>query len=64
MTIETFARRIATNVARQELASARAIGYSDELAYEKSFRVGDETYAAVMAEYRPLITMGLRVIGN
>ncbi len=59
-----FAEFVASSVARQELSISRALGYSDEAAYEKSYRVGDETYGAVMSENQPLITMGLRMIGN
>jgi hypothetical protein len=59
-----FASLIASSVARQELATARALGYDDEAAYAKSYHVADETYGTVMSEERPLVTMGLRLIGN
>jgi hypothetical protein len=64
MTRDRFASKMATDVALVEFNAARTLGYSYEAAYAKSYRVGDETYGAVMSEDRPLITMGLRMIGN
>ncbi len=59
---EAFARKIATNVAARELIAARALGYRDDVAYEKSFRAGNGAYALAMSQDRPLTTMGLRFV--
>lgn len=64
MTREAFARQVATKVGLGELAMARALGYDDVAAYDKSFRAGNETYASVHAEDRQLVTMGLRKTGR
>ncbi len=59
---ETFARKVATNVAARELIAARAIGYSDDVAYEKSFRAGNGAYVLAMSQDKPFTTMGLRFV--
>ncbi len=59
---ETFARKVATCVAARELIAARTLGYSDDVAYEKSFRAGNGAYALAISQDRPLITMGLRFV--
>lgn len=62
MTFNDFAQIMAARAYFAELAAARALGYDGVGAYERAFRVMDETYAACFAAERPAVHMAPRMI--
>lgn len=64
MTREDFAQKMAALAYFKELADARGLGFSGVDAYTRAFRVLDETYLAVFAPDRPLITLPMRMVGK
>lgn len=65
MTQQGFAQTMAARSYFSELANARSLGFDPVGAYERAFRVMDETYAACLdPDGRQVITLGLRMVRN